>query len=244
MRESSFIVLLGASLLLHAAGMGGALAWFNDAAPEPAQKASIRLALGSSGRAAGTTAPPPQPAPKPPEPAPKEPEVKTKPKPIKLPKPPPPEEPEPIVEKVVEPPDEPEPPPPPPTRPPSEPGQDGLSGRDGPTKTDTEGAKDEAGYQALLLSHDALVLGHLSQFKSYPFRARMLGEQGDVRVEFQIDRDGALLSARVLDASDRQLLDNAALKQMRDAEPYPAAPIEARWRIRTYRTKMRFRLTD
>lgn len=243
MRESPFIALLVVSGLLHLAGVGGALSLLAYEVPQAAQKASIRVALGSSGRVAGTVAQTPQTAAQGRE------TPKTNTRSLVVPKqhqerqiriPPP--EPEPSAEEVAQP-AAPRAQLPPPRRfTVEQQGQDGLLGRDGQTKKDTDGETDDEGYKSLLVHHDALVLGHLSKFKSYPPRARTRGEQGDVGVEFQIDRKGVLLRARILRTSDSRVLDSAALQQMRDAEPYPEAPAEVHWQKRTYRTEMRYRL--
>ena len=246
MRESPFIALLVISGLLHVAGLGGALSLLAYEVPQPVQKASIRVALGSSGRATGAIAQPRQTMAQ----ARETPKKDTRPaeppqqqeRHIRLPRPPP--EPEPALEDVLQPVMRPAQRPPPMRSPIEQQGQDGRSGRDGQTKTDTDGETDGEGYASLLARYDALVLGHLSQFKSYPARARVRGEQGDVAVEFQIDRKGVLLRSRILLTSDSTSLDSAAVKQMRDAEPYPQAPAEVRWQIRTYRTEMRYRLRE
>lgn len=242
MRESPFIALLVVSGLLHLAGVGGALGVLAFEVPQPAQKASIRIALGSSGRAAGAMARPRQATaqawetPKTDTRAvePEQQQVRR----IRIPPP----EPEPILEEVLKPVVRTVEPPQQMRSTIEQQGQYGLSGRDGRSKTDTDGETDDEGYESLLAQHDALVLGHLSQFKSYPARARMRDEQGAVAVEFQIDRMGALLRSRILLTSDFRSLDSAALRQMRDAEPYPEAPADVRWERRTYRTEMRYRL--
>lgn len=233
MREPSLPTLACVSVALHLAALASATLWLPGPESPSVQKASIRFALGSRGSAPGAAEqhetpefPPPDPDP---APQPSPPQPKPQPKPV-------PEEPRERVQRPSA------PPPPAVTAAPARVGQQGRSGRDTPTRLDTDGSTNEAGYQALLRNHDALVLGHLARFKAYPRRARVLGDEGDVGVEFRIGRDGALLDHRLVTSSGHRSLDRAALRQMRDAVPYPVAPDDAPWTTRTYRTEMRFSL--
>jgi len=250
MRVPPLGLLLGASALLHLAGFGGAALWLGISDTATAEKASIRIALGSSGARAGAVTQPetveapedvPEPQPRPePEPVP---EPVQQSEPVQSPprEPVVPVEAQPLPQPARQP--EPAIPEPRPQTQPSQPeGEQGQSGTGSNQETDTEGATSDAGYQAVLASHDALVLGHLSRFKRFPPRARMRGEEGEVGVEFEIARDGRLIAFRIVSSSGSRNLDAAALAQMEAATPYPAAPDKALWATRTYRTKMRYSL--
>lgn len=235
-RNSPFVMLLAASGLLHVAGAGSALAWLGQTDEPKAEKASIRVALGSRGAAAGQDVPPEtvteEVAPPKPQPVPK-PERARPTKPVDA------------READVLPEAEPDPVPAP-----AEPvqavaalmGNAGQTGTGSETEADTEGDHADAGYQAVLASYDGLVLGHLARFKTFPPAARMRGEEGHVGVAFEIDRTGALVDCRVMTPSGSRRLDKAALEQIRAAVPFPAAPHEADWQARTYTTTMRYTL--
>ena len=97
------------------------------------------------------------------------------------------------------------------------PGNAGQSGQSTDTDVETSDQDAEAGYQAILASYDGLVLGHLAKFKTFPPAARMREEEGDVGVEFVIDRGGKLLDCRLLESSGSRRLDKAALSQLRES---------------------------
>jgi protein TonB len=65
---------------------------------------------------------------------------------------------------------------------------------------------------------------HLSRYREYPRRARRLGQEGTPVVEFEFDRNGKLLEARLRDSSSHRLLDQAAIQLLRDASPLPEVP--------------------
>lgn len=244
-RVSPFFVLIAASGVMHLAGAGGALVYLSGQETVSVDKASLRVALGSRGASAG------QPVetatldvPEPPQEALPQPEPEPKPKPRQTP-------PEPVVEPSPTPEPEIHAEPVEPTE--SEPAeavtrQAAVAGNSGQTGTstendvDTDGEASEAGYQAMLVSYDGIVLGHLAKFKTFPAAARMRGEEGNVGVEFIIGRDGQMVKCRLLDSSGSRRLDKAALSQLRSAEPYPSAPEQTDWTTRTYRTEMRYSL--
>jgi protein TonB len=68
---------------------------------------------------------------------------------------------------------------------------------------------------------------HLERFKRYPTAARARGEQGAAKVAFTIDRDGRLLSSRIVESSGSSLLDDEALAMLARAQPMPKPPITA-----------------
>ena len=50
--------------------------------------------------------------------------------------------------------------------------------------------------------------------------------EGEVVVAFSLDRQGALLDARVVQSSGEPALDEAALELLSDAAPFPSLPDE------------------
>jgi protein TonB len=245
MRMSPFLALMVASGLLHVAGAGGVLVYLTGDEAAVVEKTSLRVALGARGAAAG------QPVEAEPIEATEMPQQEARPEPKPAEKVPHPTEPKPAMHPVEEVVTEPQPeeivePAPEPvevaSQPAMAPGNAGQSGQSTDTDVETSDQDAEAGYQAILASYDGLVLGHLAKFKTFPPAARMREEEGDVGVEFVIDRGGKLLDCRLLESSGSRRLDKAALSQLRDAVPYPVPPVQADWSTRTYKTKMRYKL--
>lgn len=63
--------------------------------------------------------------------------------------------------------------------------------------------------------------------KKYPESARNAGIKGRVGVRMIILKSGQLGKVEIVDTSDREILDNAALQSVRDAAPFPPIPAEA-----------------
>ena len=75
---------------------------------------------------------------------------------------------------------------------------------------------------AALVTWQRSMVMQLERHKRYPPQAR--GEQGVTTVVFTIDRQGHLLSSRVVHSAGSAILDNAALAMLSRAEPFPAPP--------------------
>jgi protein TonB len=58
----------------------------------------------------------------------------------------------------------------------------------------------------------------------YPVLARESGIQGQLGMRFIINRDGSLADAKVMRSSGMAILDQEALRAVRDAAPYPPLP--------------------
>jgi periplasmic protein TonB len=76
--------------------------------------------------------------------------------------------------------------------------------------------------QAASNAYNALVFGHLQRFKRYPAAAR--GASGTVIVQFELDREGKVLSSSVNKSSGNTALDHEALEILQRASPFPAFP--------------------
>ncbi len=59
---------------------------------------------------------------------------------------------------------------------------------------------------------------------SYPAYAQEEGWQGTVKMRFLVNRDGSVDSIHILKSSGYSLLDNSAVKAVRQAAPFPYAP--------------------
>ena len=68
------------------------------------------------------------------------------------------------------------------------------------------------------------LVSHLNRFKRYPSTARARRNQGDVAVQFTIDRMGSLVASRVVRSSGLPALDDEALAVLQRASPLPAPP--------------------
>jgi periplasmic protein TonB len=65
---------------------------------------------------------------------------------------------------------------------------------------------------------------HIERFKRYPAKARSSGEQGIATVAFTIDRQGRLLTSRIVQSSGSATLDQETLAMLVRAQPMPAPP--------------------
>ena len=91
-----------------------------------------------------------------------------------------------------------------------------------PVAAPTPGAS--ASVARVQASWEKALVKHLNQFKRYPDIARARGNQGDVTVQFTVDRTGHVIAARVLQSSGSSTLDEEALAVLKRADPLPAAP--------------------
>lgn len=64
----------------------------------------------------------------------------------------------------------------------------------------------------------------LAQYQSYPASARRRGVEGAATVRFIISRRGELMNSELLKSSGSKHLDQAALRLVADAAPYPPLP--------------------
>lgn len=69
-----------------------------------------------------------------------------------------------------------------------------------------------------------LVVAQIYKSIAYPNRAVQKNQQGTVRIGLVVDRSGELLSVTATQESDYRLLNQAALKAVRKAAPFPNLP--------------------
>ena len=74
------------------------------------------------------------------------------------------------------------------------------------------------------LTWEAQLLAHLEKYRRYPGTARVRRVQGVAYVKFSMNRQGRVLSIRLVRSSGSILLDRAALETIRRAQPLPAIP--------------------
>src|SRR5262245_46333321 len=71
------------------------------------------------------------------------------------------------------------------------------------------------------------VMRQLESKKQYPAAARLRREQGAVLILFRLDRQGRLISSRIVRGSGSATLDNAGLALVSQAQPFPPPPVAA-----------------
>ncbi len=81
---------------------------------------------------------------------------------------------------------------------------------------------------------DLLIREHLLSKKRTPKVLRAQRLRGDVTVEFVLSRDGKVLKHKLSEPSRVREFDRAAIKLVKQAEPYPAAPDNLNWQQRVY----------
>lgn len=73
-------------------------------------------------------------------------------------------------------------------------------------------------------SWETLLMRRLQQFKRYPGAAQARGEQGVALLAFSVDRDGRVLTRKIVRSSGHADLDNEVLAMIERAQPLPAFP--------------------
>ena len=103
-----------------------------------------------------------------------------------------------------------------------------LRGRDGSGAAGISGAAGSGGNSdsAGIVSPDYYrsLTAWLEKHKRYPRRAMQRRQQGVVKVSFRIDREGNLLSRKIISSSGYPLLDEAADSLLQRASPMPGIP--------------------
>ncbi len=85
----------------------------------------------------------------------------------------------------------------------------------GPSLAEVEAAKGK--YKRMLLAA-------MNKHKKYPRIAKSRGWQGKVIIQFNLDRNGNILSKQIIQSSGHHSLDKAALKMAEKAAPFPRPP--------------------
>lgn len=71
-------------------------------------------------------------------------------------------------------------------------------------------------------------LGHLmawlNNYKQYPTKAKKHKQQGTVKLQFTLDRQGQILDYKIKESSGNPVLDAAAIDMLKTAAPLPAMP--------------------
>ncbi|SDH72969.1 TonB protein C-terminal [Vibrio xiamenensis] len=89
---------------------------------------------------------------------------------------------------------------------------------------------------------DLLIREHLLSKKRTPKVLRAQRLRGDVTVEFVLSRDGKVLKHKLSEPSRVREFDRAAIKLVKQAEPYPTAPDNLNWQQRVYSIVIRYEI--
>lgn len=93
------------------------------------------------------------------------------------------------------------------------------------TAAPAEGAPSTAASNAVP-TWRSLVAARLERYKRYPQAAKMRGQQGIAHLQFRIDRQGNVLSSRIVKGSGYERLDEETLALIQRANPLPPPPAE------------------
>jgi periplasmic protein TonB len=85
-------------------------------------------------------------------------------------------------------------------------------------------ARVEGGAPRVAPSWQADLVRHLQQYKRYPGGAQAKHEQGVVLLGFSVDRNGRVLTRRVVQSSGYADLDQEVMEMVMRAQPLPAFP--------------------
>ena len=77
---------------------------------------------------------------------------------------------------------------------------------------------------AQIRSWYARVAKQIERYKSYPQTARRRGQTGEVELAFSIDREGHVLSSKIVKSSGHPALDEASITTVHRAAPFPTPP--------------------
>ncbi|ATQ43091.1 energy transducer TonB [Caulobacter mirabilis] len=90
--------------------------------------------------------------------------------------------------------------------------------------------------------YPAQVLAWIERHKRYPERGRAESLEGAVVVAVTLDRRGRVRAVDLIRSSGHGVLDDAALAQVRNASPFPAAPADSTWSRRRFEAPIVYRV--
>src|SRR5882757_6856918 len=103
----------------------------------------------------------------------------------------------------------------------------------------TQGQPDQKQSQAVA-TWRSQILALVERNKRYPDAARARREQGVTQVRFELDRNGMVGDARVLQSSGSDALDAEAIALLKRAQPFPAPPDTFAGNVVAVRLPIRF----
>lgn len=123
-------------------------------------------------------------------------------------------------------------------------GSQGMAGNQTDRRNvDTGRSGNQGGGHVQPASYEAEVLAWINRHKRYPRDAIVARQEGIVGIAVELDRWGRLLRVELLNSSGHHSLDQAALRQVRAAAPYPR-PVDADWNRKRIELNLDFSLRD
>jgi protein TonB len=92
---------------------------------------------------------------------------------------------------------------------------------------DTSGNSHGAKRMTYLKANFSYIRDLINRKLTYPLMARQRGWEGKVKVSFTISRDGFVKDIMIIESSGIEVLDNNAVKAVKNASPYPRPPVAA-----------------
>jgi TonB family protein len=96
----------------------------------------------------------------------------------------------------------------------------------------------------LLVSYSQDIKRKVDEQKRYPKRALDAGWQGTTKVRVHLAADGSVMDVVVEEKSEHAVLDEAALKMVKNLKPFPPLPDELRGKERTIVVPIQFRIAN
>jgi protein TonB len=113
-----------------------------------------------------------------------------------------------------------------------------------PTPETRNTARVDAAAPRIDPSWTTLLFKQLQRFKSYPSGARARNEEGVVTLDFTVDRDGRVVSWRIVTSSGHPDLDAEVGTMIERAQPLPAFPASMTQAQQDFSVPIRFSLTS
>jgi len=86
------------------------------------------------------------------------------------------------------------------------------------------------------------LVSHLNRYKRYPSAAHAHRIQGEVTVQFTVDRGGVVVTSQVVHSSGSTLLDEEAMTMLRRATPLPVPPAQTQGATFAFVLPIRFQI--
>ncbi|MGH1438636.1 MAG: energy transducer TonB [Cellvibrionaceae bacterium] len=75
-------------------------------------------------------------------------------------------------------------------------------------------------------AYEATISAWLQRYKRYPSSAKRRGQEDRIEIEFAIDKDGNVLSHKIISESPYSILNKAVIRMLKRASPLPAVPVD------------------
>lgn len=110
-------------------------------------------------------------------------------------------------------------------------GAQGNNGRGAGNGTGEGGSGTKGGIKYYLSAHYSYIIARIQQHLIYPNQARMMGISGKAIYSFVIHQDGSIDALTLIKSAGLSALDEAGMRAIRRASPFPSPPAAARIKI-------------